>query len=533
MKLVLDYFNIMTGGHTLGRRIMGRYGVMRINAYHRFILGFVPHAAALGSETSASDFRRLITSPYPLAVTPAPTTVVSKANKYPTILLANETGNLANVILSTDLWEFFVEDSSETVLGIPNGTPTSNSNIDAVIFNGAILTSHPLNGSLWYGAINATPSWTATSGSVTTGITHVLKPFQDVCFVLDSSGGSLTRRDLVKVVASDYSMTTGFTLGDSFDAQDIGIFQERSVLIFCQNTTSPRLQRSTIVFVWDGVPGNPYDQKITLRGMYRCSIERDGIVYVFTQVGTTLVCYAYDGTGFKEIGSITNTVVSTIGIPKSRIAIEENFFVILASAPGNVSATVPLYWNPGTGEAFFLTGPVNGSFAIKNILIAQDTTGAYARYGSFLDTGGTPFGYLVSFPIDGTTRLGNAAYKSNLIPAPEVKGVHDNMPMGRMSINHIEIEYNAPPPTSSDAIVVSLITRDAFEADDYETDTGTVKDTTANSTNAAVDDTRAIIQIGRDATELEIDLAVTLATSSWDLVIKRIIVDFEPIALQT
>src|SRR6185312_1769073 len=99
-------------------------------------------------------------------------------------------------------------------------------------------------------------------------------------------------------------------LGDTFDIQDIGVYQDRYALLFCRKTAAPMFVANTVVFLWDGVPGDKYDQKYILPGTYKCCIEREGVVYAFTQIGTTLVCHAFNGTGFVEIGRIANIVVS-------------------------------------------------------------------------------------------------------------------------------------------------------------------------------------------------------------------------------
>lgn len=523
MKIVIDMFARMTGGRMPGNTP---------ERYHRFIESFIPAYINLASEASDANFHQKTNPPYALVPTPTPTTVVTKTDKYPVLLLANEHNNLGKVIYSTNLWEFFAEDSSETSMGIPNGTPTTNVGIDAVIYNGEILTSHPLNASLYHGAISATPGWTGI-GSLSSGINKLLKTFQDRCLALDSSSGAFSRRDVVKVVKPDFSVETGITLGDTFDIMDPATFEDRYVLLFARKTTSPRLQRNTIVFVWNGVIGDSYDQKLTLRGTYKCSIERDGILYAFTQVGTTLVCHAFNGGAFTEVGRIRNIIVSeNTTIPKSRIAVEGDYFVLAATSSGNTTTTSPLYWNPASGEAFFLCGDIVNTQPIAALLVAQDpTTFAYKRYFSLFDS---PIGYLLSIEIEGTARAGTHKYKSNFIPAPKVKGIHDDAPMGRIQINHIEIEYAAKPTASTDALAVSLITKDEYDTETYTTQTATVKSTTAASTNAKVDDKRAIIELGANATEFEIDLTATVVVgSAWNSIIRRIIVDCDPIALQS
>jgi hypothetical protein len=533
MKLIIDYFSGMTGAPTLGRRIYTRYGVLKLDTYHKYMHGFVPHYAQLASPASDTAFNQKVTPPLPLVLAPNLTGVTSAYGKYPVLLLANEHNALGKVIYVTDTWEFNSSDPTDTTIGIPSGTPDSNVNIDATIFNGQILTSHPTSGSLYYGAISATPGWTATSGSVSTGTAHIVRNFQDKCLVTDASSGAFSRNDKVTIVNSDFSFTDGITLGDTFHILDIGNFQDRYALLFTQKTTSPLLSTSTIVFMWDAVPGDQYDQKFRLQGTYACSVVKDDILHVFTQVGPNVLCYAFTGAGFKKIALMQNVTISKqTGIPKSRVSVDGDFFVLLATSGGNTNGTQPFYWNPYTGEGFFLVNTPDSASPFIAVCIANDpNSNTVQRYLSYQNTGSVGFVYKVT--MENSTRTdGGASYKSNSIGAPVVKGVNDMMPMGRMQINYVEVEYSAPPPSSSDSIALSLVTKDAYESDSFSTVTATAKDTDANSTNANIHPTRAIMQVGASATEFEIDLAVTVSTTSWAVIIRRIVVDYDPIALQ-
>lgn len=510
----------MTGGYVPGTNK---------NTHHRFIQGFVPHYASLATQSADANFHKKISPPYSLVLAPSVTSIRSKSSKYPTVMISNEHNALGNVIYFTNLWECFIDDASETDLGIPNGTPTSNGGIDAVVFNGKILTSHPSESRLYHGAIDATPAWTASTGNaLTTGNQHVLKLLEDRCLVTNASSGAFSRSDEVKIVLPDFSIIDGIVLGDTFDIRDIASYQDRYALLFTRKTTSPRLSPHTTVFLWNAVAGDSYDEKYSLEGSYRCSIEKNGAVFAFAQLGTTLVCHMFTGGGFREIGRIRNIVVSSeLNIPKTRIAIEDDFFVILATCPGSTSAAAPFYWNPFTGESFFLLRALD-SLPFKSILIARDPSTAVAKRYISRDFSST--GFLYSISLESETTL-EADYKSNFIPAPVVEDIHHGT--GRMQIANIEIEFNAKPPGASDKLDITLTTKDDRESETYTQQTATVKSTTGASTNAKVDDKRAIIELGANATEFAIDIAATVVTSSWGCVIRRIIVNYQPIALQS
>jgi hypothetical protein len=531
-KFVLDNFQKMTGGYMPG---------VNKDLHHRVIKGFMPHYFELAVESQDTNFYKKVNPPYPLVTSPdRGSAFVKTSNVYPVLVLPNEMDALQDVILSTNMWHFYSTDgTTETDMEIPTGTPTSNINIDAVLFNGKILTTHPSTVTrAYYGSVADSPSWTATTGNtLTAGVKHILKKFQDRCLITDSSSGSFTRSDAVNIVKPDFSIISGISLGDTYDIQDLNTFQDNLVLIFCRPSISPRRLNSTIVFLWDGVPGDSYDQKLYLKGTYKCSIEKNGVIFTFTQVGSTLYCYEFDGSGFREVGKMRNFIVSeNTGIPKSRIGVEGDFFVILGTCPGTTDHTAPFYWNPLTGNSFILVDAV-ASAPFVALLWAQNPSASapvYNRYLAHLSSTGT--GNLYTFSLENTSSdVIGSAYKSNVIPAPVVKGIHED-DMGRMQIERIEIEYNTPPPTSDESIAFTLTTKDEHISETYTDTTATIKDTTARSTNAKVTSKRAIIDVGQKATEFSVSLSTAYATidanaTGWGLIIRRIVIYYQPIAL--
>lgn len=519
-KLVLSNFSKMTGGYMPG---------VSPELHHRFIEGFVPHYFSLASEASDTNLKQKLLPPYPLVLSPTVTTTGFYAGHYPTVMIANEGAALTNVILSTDLWHFYSEDNAQTDLGIPSGTPATNAGIDAIIFNGKILTTHPFNTRLYHGALSATPSWAASTGTALTAVAvHFLEPFLDEAHVVDASS-HLGPRHLVRIVAADFSVSAGIDLGGAWNILDNRNYNDRYAALFAYPSESGRVVKETTCFLWNGVTGSSWDYKTTLKGKYCTSIVKDGVLYAFTQLGQTLVCSRLNGSSFEEVNRLKNTVVSTaLGIPKTRIATDGDFFIILASSSGNTTAESPLYWNPVTGESFYLEKAI-ATLAYKSVLTAIDNNNSTVRYLSYQNSGAVGFLYKVTLENSTKADMG-AQYKSNFIPVP-IDKIHGDAPMGRGKINRIDIEYNTKAPNVNNIIALTLTTKDDNVSETYSTFTATVKSTTANSTRAAVEEKRAIINnVGVLATEFALDLAVTVATTSWDLIIRRIVIDYTPVA---
>lgn len=441
------------------------------------------------------------------------------------ILLPNENDNdLEEFITVTNNRRFTAVDASgSTNLGIPVTTGTANDSMDAVIFNGKLLAAFLNVTRLYHTEIDSTPTWTATTGQeLIASRQHILKTLEDRVLVTNGNSTQFASNQ-IKIVLPDFSVVDGITFEDDIDIVGIESYRNRYALLFARKTESPKVSRHTIAYLWNAVVGDPYDEMYTISGDFLCSAIKDDVVYAFTSLGTTLVCYVFTGAGFQEIGRINNIVIAPQNGPNRKLMVsqEKDFFVFCAATPDSVD-THPFYWNPRTGEAFFLAGEDAGSY--HGALVAydgQDTKRAFLYEDD-----------IVLHTLESATKAASADYDSNFIPAPRVEGIHDDMPMGRMLIKSVTIDYSAPPPSADDIIAFTLTTKDEYESETYGTQTATVKNTTANSTNARVGTTRAILPIGAKATEFAVDLNVTAATASWDLIIRRIVIDYEPIALQ-
>ena len=526
MKLVLKDFAKTTNGYST-------------ESPHRFIEGFIPHYVKLAKENSDANFKNKVIPEHPLVLSAGVSIVEAKEGKHPVVMIPNPSGDYAGkVIYSTDLWEFFIDDSTESDLGIPNGTPTSNFGIDAVTFNDNIVTTHPLNTAPYRYDLTTGSSWSAITSTLGTTVAKFLHTIIDVCLVTASSG-LLTARDEVKIIKSDWSVEDGITL-PGYSVRGFGTHAGRFALIFTQKTTadaaSPKTQNSTSVFLWSPVSGGAYDEQYEIEGVYRTSIIYKSLCHVFTQSGNDIICSVYTGAGFREVRRIKNTTIDAVILsPRNRVSIEGDFFVLLARSNGNTTAARPLYWNPYTNDSFFLVGWPD-DFPYKGILVTQDPSdGSYLRYLSILNSSG--FGVIYKTTIESSTKSDiGALYKSNRIPAPffnKSGQPHQDMPFGRMKINKIEVEYSVLPPSVNDIITLSLVTKDEYETESYTTSTSIIKNTTANSTKARVGTKRTVCDIGAICTDFEIGLEVDVSTTSWDLIIRRIIIDYDPISIQS
>lgn len=486
---------------------------------HRLVKGFVPHYVDLVSEADDTSMRSKINPPYPLVLAPLPTTLSTLTGKAVAVI-AEDTENVVSgkkIVYATNNWNVYVDDPTQTDLGTA-ATITDNNGIDIITFVGNIFTSFYSHAKVrWYSG-----SWADHSGTPTnfgTASLKLFRQFRNTLLVSDNSAGKLY------FITSGGVSSLAFTLAVAGRApviSDYNNYRDNYILIFFEigGSTIP-LYKKTDFVVWNGVDDN-YELRSSIQGKFKCSIVKNNTVYVFTQLDSTLVCWEFTGTTFREVSRIQNVIVSTtITNPKMRISSEKDFFVLMATSPGNVTKISPFYWNPFTGDNFFLFEQAQDTLGV---LISEQSDSKYQRYLAYFDA---TDGKLQKITLENSNRFDTANYKSGLISALAPKGEA----LGRMSISRIVLEYNTPPPAITDAFTLVLKTKDELVSETVRTQTAVIKDTTGNSTSANVGATRAIIDFKANATEFEIDLSLSKTTATYFPVIRRIIVEYAPINL--
>lgn len=491
-------------------------------APHRLASGFMPSYTDLASESSDSNFRDKVNPPYPLVLSPALTTLATKTSKRIVAMVEKSspviTSSVSKVAYSTNEWDVFFDDPAEENFTTDPGSPSANDNVDIEIFQGSVITSFYSDGNLRFNAGATSTAWSSHTGDDTsTSSIKLFRKFRNGLMVSDVSYiRELTSGFVLAAAASSFRLVVSNVV---MTIKDFNNFADQYMVVFFENTlsTSSIVYGQTDWVLWNGVDTN-YEFKKTLRGKYRCSITRDNTIYAFTQLGTTVVCWQFTGNDFREFGRISNLIISTeLPNPKMRVSLEKDFFVLMATSPGNISAESPFYWNPQTGENFFLAEQTTDALGL---MITQQSDGAYQRYISSVS--GSADSVLQKITLENSTRFSDGKYKSGIIPITDEKG---NPARGK--IKRVILEYNDAPASVSDRINFTFNTKDETEQETLTTNTAIIKDTTENSTNANVTDKRAIMDFNPYATEFDISLTTDFTTGSYWLIIRRIVIEYD------
>ena len=483
---------------------------------HRLVSGFIPFYTDLASEADDSDFRDKVNPAYSLILAPSMAVVDIQSTLRIVAMVENSetviTNSVAKVAYSTNAWDIFFQDPTEenfTTQPAAISTPDDGADID--IFNGNVITSFISNAKIKYNSGATSNAWSDHTGAdVSTTVLKLFRKFRNGVLVSDDT--------YIRNLDSGFALSA---LADSFrlifanatyPILDFNIFADQYVVVFFESRTrTPSVFGRTDWILWNGEDAN-YEFRKTLRGKYKCSIVRDNTIYAFTQLGTTVICWQFTGNDFREYGRIYNVVISTeLSNPKTRVALEKDFFVLMATSPTNITKESPFYWNPVTGDNFFMVEQSGDGLAI---MITQQSDGTYQRYISVAN--GSTY-ELQKIVLESTGRLNSAEYKSGIIPIPE----------GRGKINRVIVEFNEAPTTVSDRIDFSLKTKDESETETITTNSAIIKDTTGNSTNAIVGTKRAIMNFKPFCTEFEIELSLTKITAAYWLIIRRIVVEYD------
>ena len=496
---------------------------------HRLVSGFVPHYTDLASETSDTDFRDKVNPAYSLVLAPS-MAILDTQGTLRIVAITEKSGavitnSTTKVIYATNLWDIYFEDpTEENFTTQPTTVSGTSDGVDLEVFQGDIVTSFYSNAKIKYNGGATSTAWSDHTGAdVSTAALKLFRKFKDGLMVSDVSYiRTLTSSFALSALADSFRLVVANVIQEIIDYNN---FSDQYMVVFFENAfaglanPAPLYDRTDWV-LWNGLDTAVYEFHKTIRGKYRCCIVRDNTIYAFTQLGTTLICWQFTGFDFREYGRIKNVVVSTeLSNPKMRVSLENDFFVLMAHSPDNVSTESPFYWNPATGDNFFMVEQAQDGLAV---LISQQSDGTYQRYISTINPSTGTGSVLQKIVLESTGRHNTASYKSGVIAIPE----------GRGKINRVIVEYNEAPTTVSDRIDFTLSTKDETEAESLTTNSAIIKDTTGNSTNANVSAKRAIMEFKPLCTELEISLSLTKTTASYWLIVRKIIIEYEPVMLK-
>jgi len=519
------------------RNMTGTYVPALPETMHKEIRNAMPHTFLIVDERDDPTLYTKSNPAYQFILAPDLTSLSnSTLSGYPTAITPrrNSLGSFFSV--TSDGSVYLVDGLTVTPTVNLVGSSASTSNINQIgIFSGYVCWAGE-NDSFYYMLQSsgfAAPSTVSGLGTNSGVNQHDFDVFLNSCYVL-GTGSTYNNNGAI------HKISTAFTKSSYVEINSVGYRYIKNVFdryLAVAGTESSSLGTNDWrMDIFDGISTLPI-YRIPIPGTFIGAQTHKGNYYIFYIDNFDLVCSTLSSFTLNEIGRIRNcrfpVTISTIDQKinhKSAVSVFEDYFTILvnySSSDTNGNQCI-VHWNVQTGEnAIVYTNNTNAPCMIYS---GADTAGRMNHFVGLTDV--TDIYRLIPY---GTTYQTSARYQSNFKDIPIVD--KNNNPIsktqGRGKINRVDVIYNTPPPTSSDSITLTIKYQDELTSGTYGTYTGVIKDTTANSTNAVVNPTRAILpNVGITCSEFSILFDVASSTTSWGAVVKKVVVDFEPISLQ-
>lgn len=319
---------------------------------------------------------------------------------------------------------------TKTDCGYPNlvAENTSLQKIKCFANNLLVVTKTSTSPNIWRTALPASGSstWTPFGSISNDGDEHFLEPFLEYCMITDN-------KRQVKKIDTSFNVTSGIDLGIGWTINGMRNYNDKYLAI----AGSTGSFNNNFLFLWNG-RSDTYNYSIKMAGRFLDMKVVDGTLYVAIWVSGTgnqsgtgkTVLYCLSGTSLKEV---TLPFISTIkyGFKQGIFSMNNNVGINL-----NNSNSLMIYGKTPTGTAKFVQND-NLSFT----KISDTYSGSIV---GIVVTGGNYFLYYLP-TVNINSRYNTITYKSQWIPVKNLSG--------------IDIEYDTPPQSGTDAINVTIYGR--------------------------------------------------------------------------
>ena len=264
----------------------------------------------------------------------------------------------------------------------------------------------------------------------------------------------------------------------------------------------------------DGSTNGLFQYRTKINGQFIGHAQVGDIHYVFHEDGSELICSYINAYSLTEVARIKgckhsySSTTSTGLNYRNKVAYSQGYFILPVK---HLSDSCVLLWNPKSGESSLI---YKNNTDYPRVVLAS----TYESKPVFLSYNGTSSGS--KSLISTGTAQGDFEYKTNYLQFGE-----------RVKISRIDIILDPTFPSTDDKITFNCSYVDKLESPDYLTYQKADITTGYSDTDVQIDATRVIINnIGIVGTEFAFTLSGVVATTSWDLVIREIIVSYEDIS---
>ena len=499
-QIKLNNFYAMTGGWIVA-------SADKKDLITKSIKNLIPQYALLQSETADSNIFEKVEPSFPLVITKTSSGLAFNAT--PTAIVPSRASNDGFICVTTD--GKIKDQTGSTIVDFGNlYLETFNETADVQTYFDKIFTTASNQDYVYYSSFSGSGYGRISGfGAYGVEIPKTIVPFLNGVYITGGSNG-----DTLYKVDSSLTKSTVATLTNNTMRYGVN-YNDRYLVYFTSLSQSAQPDGTDWFMVFhDGSTNGLFQYRTKINGQFIGHTQVGDIHYVFHEDGSDLICSYINAYSLTEVARIKgckhsySSTTSTGLNYRNKVAYSQGYFILPVK---HLSDSCVLLWNPKSGES---------SFIYKNNtdyprLVVANTYQSKPVFNAFIGTN-----TIARSLISTSTAQGDFEYKTNYLQFGE-----------RVKISRIDIILDPTFPSTDDKITFNCSYVDKLESPNYLTYQKADITTGYSDTDVQIDATRVIINnIGIVGTEFAFTLSGVVATTSWDLVIREIIVSYEDIS---
>jgi hypothetical protein len=496
----LKNFYKMTGGFV-------NVPIDQTDMLHKSIINFMPSYSLLNSETSDTNIYKKIDPSFPLVATKV--TSLMNFSSVPSAIIPSRAAGNSFLAIGSD--GKYVDSSGSTLKDFASSYVTTfNETADIQTVFDKIFISCSNQDYVYYCNFDGTGA-NRTSGFSAYG-SEIPKPmvvFLNGLYIIGGTNGNTLYK-----IDSTLAKSTIATIQNHTIRHGVN-YNDRYLVYFASLSQEAQPDGTDWYMLFhDGSTNGNFQYRTKINGQFVAHAQVGDLHYVFHEDGSNLVCSYINGYSLTEVSRVKNitksypTASNLTGVCyRNKATVVQDYVFIPTKYLGD---SVLLSWNVKTGETALVHK--NNSFYPR--LVVSNTYSGTPVVQVF--DGGSAIGSNIISP---TGTVGSFEYESNYLRFGD-----------RVKISRVDIVMDDTFPTTGDKITFTINYQDKLNSASFEQFAKTDITTGFSDSTVLIDSTRVIINdIGIVGTDFSFDLLGTVATASWDLVIREFIIYYEEV----
>lgn len=474
---------------------------------HKSIKNLIPQYALLQSETVDANVYQKTDPSFPMVITKTSSGIQSGG--VPTAVIPARGVNNSMYLVSSN--GKVSDKAGTTIVDFANlYFATFDETTDVNIAFSKLFVGSSNNDYLFYSNTDGTGyGRTAGFGTSATEIPKSITAFLNGVYITGGSNGDTLYKMDSSLVKSTIASIANYSLRYGVN------YNDRYLVYFATISLSAQPDGTDWYMVFhDGSTNGLFQYRTKINGQFIGHSQVGDVHYVFHEDGSDLVCSyinAYSLTEVTRIKGCKHSYSSTAATGlnyRNKVAYSQGYFFIPVK---HLTDSCILLWNVKSGESSLI---YKNNSSYPRIVLAR-TSSSRPIVECFNGTATTSTTLIES----SGNALADFEYLSNFLQFGE-----------RIKLSRIDIVFDTTFPTTNDKMTFAINYQDKLTSPNYTVFQKANITTGYSDTDVLVDTTRVILNnIGIVGTEFAFTLSGIVATTSWDLVIREIIVSYEDV----